>query len=117
MTEEFSVEKRGSHETRRPDIVLFVNGIPLVVIECKRPDLVTESGRAFEEAVTQTLRNQRRQIPHLYTYAQILMATSVNDTAYATTETPKKYWSIWKESARDGEGYDEAALARLVNTP
>ena len=41
VTEEFSVEKRGSHETRRPDIVCFVNGIPLVVIECKRPDLVS----------------------------------------------------------------------------
>ncbi|MEZ6193254.1 MAG: type I restriction endonuclease [Phycisphaerales bacterium] len=39
VTEEFEVERSGSHEKRRPDVVLFVNGIPLVVIECKRPDL------------------------------------------------------------------------------
>jgi type I restriction enzyme R subunit len=39
VSDEFSVERRRSSETRRPDIVLFVNGIPLVVIECKRPDL------------------------------------------------------------------------------
>ena len=36
VSDEFAVEKRGSHSTRRPDIVLFVNGIPLAVIECKR---------------------------------------------------------------------------------
>jgi len=39
VTEEFEVERSGSHETRRPDLVLFVNGIPLAVIECKRTDL------------------------------------------------------------------------------
>src|ERR1039458_346714 len=35
----FVVERTGTHQTRRPDIVLFVNGIPLTVIECKRPDI------------------------------------------------------------------------------
>jgi type I restriction enzyme R subunit len=39
VTDEFSVQRRAHNDTRRPDIVLFVNGIPLVVIECKRPDL------------------------------------------------------------------------------
>jgi len=34
VTDEFTVERRGSYNTYRPDIVLFVNGIPLVVIEC-----------------------------------------------------------------------------------
>ena len=38
VADEFEVERTASHETRRPDIVLFVNGIPLAVIECKRPD-------------------------------------------------------------------------------
>jgi type I site-specific restriction-modification system R (restriction) subunit len=33
VAEEFAVERSGSHETRRPDVVLFVNGIPLAVIE------------------------------------------------------------------------------------
>ena len=39
VTEEFAVTRTGLSETYRPDIVLFVNGIPLVVIECKRPDV------------------------------------------------------------------------------
>ena len=112
VTEEFSVEKRGSHETRRPDIVCFVNGIPLVVIECKRPDLETEEGKAFEEAVSQMLRNQRDdEIANLFIPSQLLMAISVNDAAYATTGTPKKYWSVWKETL------NEEHLKELVNVP
>ena len=39
VCDEFVLERRNSKQIRRPDIVLFVNGIPLVVIECKRPDL------------------------------------------------------------------------------
>jgi len=110
VTEEFTVEKRGSHETRRPDIVCFVNGIPLGVIECKRPDLETESGKAFEEAVSQMLRNQRDdEIPHLFAYAQLLLALSVNDAYYGTAGTPKRFWSLWKEPL------NEDVLHRTVN--
>ena len=39
VTEEFAVTRTGMADTYRPDIVLFVNGIPLVVIECKRTDI------------------------------------------------------------------------------
>jgi len=112
VTEEFAVERRGSHETRRLDIVCFVNGIPLVVIECKRPDLETESGKAFEEAVSQMLRNQRDdEIPHLFAYAQLLLALSVNDAYYGTAGTPKRFWSLWKEPL------EEEALHPAANRP
>jgi type I restriction enzyme R subunit len=93
-TEEFSVERTGSHETRRPDIVLFVNGIPLAVIECKRPDLKDP----IEEAISQHLRNQREdEIPKLFLYAQLLLAVSKNEARYATVGTPAKFWAAWKE--------------------
>ena len=39
VTEEYSVLRAKSREHYRPDIILFINGIPLVVIECKRPDI------------------------------------------------------------------------------
>lgn len=94
VTEEFAVERAGSHDTRRPDVVLFVNGIPLVVIECKRPDLKDPIG----EAVSQQIRNQQRdQIPRLFYYGQILLAVSKNEAKYATVGTPAKFWSVWKE--------------------
>ena len=63
VTEEFVVERSGSLDIRRPDIVLFVNGIPLVVIECKRPDMKDPIGRA----ISQQIRNQQQdQIPRLF---------------------------------------------------
>ena len=44
VTEEFVVERERTHQTRRPDLVCFVNGIPFAVIECKRPDLKVKDG-------------------------------------------------------------------------
>lgn len=113
VTDEFVVEKRRSEETRRPDIVVFVNGIPLVVIECKRPDLVkTDGEKGVYEAVTQHIRNQKDdEIPHLFVYSQLLLAVSKNDALYGTTFTSKKYWGLWRE-----ETDLEAELTRLVNT-
>lgn len=116
VTDEFPVERRGSYETRRPDIVLFVNGIPLVIIECKRPDLETESGKAFEEAVSQMMRNQgNEEIPHLFVYSQLLLALSVNDAYYGTTGTPKRYWGLWREQENGAPAGIEAKVARLAN--
>jgi len=115
VTDEFSVEKQGSHSARRPDIVLFVNGIPLVVIECKRPDLNLQGEKAVAEAVSQSLRNQQPgEIPHLFAYSQLLMALSGNDALYATTATPKKFWSIWREED-DVEDAGHVAINRPLD--
>ena len=44
------------------------------------------------------IRNQGKDyIPHLFKYVQIVMATNKNETKYATCNTPKKFWSVWKE--------------------
>ncbi|MBA2680354.1 MAG: HsdR family type I site-specific deoxyribonuclease, partial [Ktedonobacteraceae bacterium] len=113
VSDEFSVERRRSSETRRPDVVLFVNGIPLVVIECKRPDLEKGGDKAVSEAITQMIRNQRDdEIPGLFVFSQILLAISKNDALYATTGTPKKFWSIWAEE-RD----IEAQVHHMINQP
>ena len=111
VTDEFEVERRNSKQTRRPDIVVFVNGIPLVIIECKRPDLKD----AIKEAISQQLRNQKSdEIPELFTYSQILLALSQNQAQYATTDTPMKFWSVWKP---DEELHEEPNLQKLINTP
>ena len=64
VTEEFEVERTGSNQTCRPDVVLFVNGIPFGVIECKRPD----TKEPLKEAILQNIRNQGDEyIPRLIT--------------------------------------------------
>ncbi len=91
---EFKVARTASHETRRPDIVCWVNGIPFVVIECKRRD----EKDSLIAAVKQHLRNQEdAEIPHLYTYAPLLLALNKESGKYATTGTPEKFWADWKE--------------------
>ncbi len=99
VSDEFVVERTKSHDTARPDLVLFVNGIPLVVIECKRRDKDKAAGeKQIDIAIEQILRNQRPDyIPHLFQYAQLLLGTSVNEIRYGTVGTPKKFWSVWKE--------------------
>ncbi len=116
VTEEFSVQRAGSHEHYRPDIVLFVNGIPLVVIECKRPDIK----EPIKEAISQHLRNQQEDgIRILFAYSQILLSLSVNDAAYATTATIEKFWSKWKEQLESPEEQQQfdTALAEVKNRP
>jgi len=109
VTEEFEVEKASSHETRRPDIVLFVNGIPFAVIECKRRDLED----SIEQAISQQIRNQKSdEIPRLFIYSQLLLALSVNGAKYATVGTPAKFWSFWREREKIN-----ANLSKLINTP
>lgn len=109
VTAEFEVERTGSHETRRPDIVCFVNGIPLVVIECKRPD----AKDSLEQAMNQSIRNwQEDQIPQLFTLSQLVLALNKNDGSYATTGTPVKFWAKWREMQ------DVSATVRqVVNSP
>ncbi|MBV6391227.1 MAG: hypothetical protein KPEEDBHJ_00435 [Anaerolineales bacterium] len=114
VSDEFVVQKRRSDETRRPDIVLFVNGIPLVVIECKRPDKETGAGeKSVFEAVTQHIRNQKDdEIPHLFQYSQLLIGVSKNEALFATTAASKKYWSLWRE-----ETSIEDDVQRVINDP
>lgn len=111
VADEFVIERLGNTQTRRPDLVLFVNGIPLVAIECKRPDLRD----AVDEAISQHLRNQyREEIPHFFCLTQLLLAVSQNAAKYGTTSTPKEFWAVWKEEAAEEL---EQELYALVNKP
>ena len=96
VTEEFAVDSRDRQHNARPDIVLFINGIPFAVIECKAPHI------PVEEAVGQMIRNQQAAyIPQLFKFAQLVVATNKNAVKYATAGTPKKFWSVWKEQDAD----------------
>ncbi len=108
-TAEFSVERTRSMETARPDIVLFVNGIPLVVIECKGSDV------DVDQAISQTIRNQGEEyIPRLFIFAQLLLAINKNEAKYATVGTSKAFWSIWDEM-EDSEGDVNAIINKTLS--
>lgn len=104
VTEELEVlSTHGTHH-RSPDVVAYVNGLPLAVIEAKRPD-ATHTGQAMvDEGISQHLRNQRHdEIPQLFAYAQLLLAVNHTDGRYGTTHTPLKFWARWREEAFTNE--------------
>ena len=112
VTVEYSVERSRSTETARPDIVLFVNGIPFCVIECKAPQI------EVEQAVSQSIRNQNDDyIPKLFIYSQMVLALNKNSAMYATTGTAAKFWGVWKEPQMDNGEREFEKLAAVVNEP
>jgi type I restriction enzyme R subunit len=111
FTEELVVQNAEGTGNRIPDIVCFVNGLPLVVIEAKRPDSNKEGKSTNAEAISQHIRNQgQAEIPHLYAYSQLLLAVNGHEGLYATCGTPEKFWAKWKE-----EQIPEAEFVRLKN--
>jgi type I restriction enzyme R subunit len=106
VTAEYSVDAPKGTGTIPVDIVLFVNGIPVSVIECKSSVIDLDQG------ISQCIRNQNEDhIPKLFTYVQLVMAVNKNEGKYATVGTPKKFWSLWRELE-----LDEPALESLVNS-
>lgn len=94
VTQEFSVLRAWSNQSYRPDIVLFVNWLPLCVIECKRPDIKD----SLAQSISQHIRNQQETwIRQLYVYSQINLWINTDDGIYSTTWTPEKFWWHWRE--------------------
>ena len=82
-------------KTKRPDIVLFVNGIPFCVIELKA------SSVSLKQGISQMIGNQKKEnIPHLFKYVQLVLAGNTREVRYATTGTPAKFWAVWKEEEK-----------------
>ncbi|MDT3740737.1 MAG: HsdR family type I site-specific deoxyribonuclease [Candidatus Kapabacteria bacterium] len=111
VTSEFDVEIASGKKCRRPDIVLFINGIPFVVIECKSPHI----DNSIDEAISQMIRNQRNdEISNLFIYSQILLAINKNECRYGTTGTDSKFWAVWKE--KDDKVEFEKQVSEIINS-
>jgi type I restriction enzyme R subunit len=99
VTEEYSVIRQVTSEfdkTRRPDLVLFINGIPFAVIELKKSSINAEQG------ISQMIRNQGNdEIPQLFKYVQLTLAGNNSHPQYATTGTPAKFYAVWEEDNQE----------------
>ena len=113
---EFEVTRARRTDSYIPDLVLFVNGIPLGVIEGKalRVDVA--------QAISQHLRNQSPDgITALFATAQILGAVNIRDARYGTVSTAAKFWGTWRDdpdedaAARAAVGPEPSAQDRLLH--
>ncbi len=94
---------------KRPDIVLYVNGIALGVLELKRSIVSVSQG------IRQNLDSQKKTfIKRFYTTVQLVMAGSDTEgLRYSVIETPEKYWLRWKESEAHQQAGDNPLLREL----
>ena len=111
-TAEFKVERVGYDKHYLPDIVLFVNGIPLVVIECKRSAYTQVKKKPIELAIDQLSDYQGRDgIPQLFLYSQLLLALARDKARCGTTGTLRQFWAAWQEDRLDD------TIRKLMETP
>jgi type I restriction enzyme R subunit len=99
----------GPH-TKRPDVVLYVNGIAIAVLELKRSKV------AVAEGIRQTIGNQKPEfIRQFFTTVQFVMAgNDVEGLRYAVIDTPEKYWLEWREPS-DIEDPLDRALSQMCS--
>lgn len=93
------------------DLVLFVNGIPLVVIECKSPDVRDPLGKAVRDLRAYTGRpvgddtrsgaGALRGVPHLFAPAQLLVAADGTDAALGTYSSSEEHYALWRSTSSD----------------
>jgi len=105
------VTLKGNHE-RRPDLILYVNGIAIGLIELK------SSRVSIGDGIRQSLSNQKSEFNEWF-FSTIQFIFAGNDTEglrYGTIGTPEKYFLSWKEDESDDEGYKlDKYLKRLCN--
>jgi type I restriction enzyme R subunit len=101
---------KGPHHTRRPDIVLFVNGLPLVLIELKNPaDVNADLGKAFEQ-----LQTYKAQIPDVFQFNELLVISDGTQARLGTLTSPRERFLQWRTI--DGHSLDPLGTFRELET-
>ena len=83
---------KGPHKTRRPDIILFVNGLPLVLLELKNPaDENANIWKAFDQIET-----YKEQIPDVFLYNEVLVISDGTDALMGSLSANAERFMAWR---------------------
>ncbi|RID97394.1 type I restriction endonuclease subunit R [Simplicispira hankyongi] len=83
---------KGPHKTRRPDIILFVNGLPLVLLELKNPaDENANIWKAFDQIET-----YKEQIPDVFQYNEVLVISDGTDALMGSLSANAERFMAWR---------------------
>lgn len=98
----------GPKENIKPDLIVFVNGLPVATIECKSPTI----NEPIEKGITQLLRYQDKEIgaPQLFYYNQILVSTCGQAAKCSTIGAARRHFHAW----RDPWPYTEEKIAKVL---
>ncbi|MCK7612363.1 type I restriction endonuclease subunit R [Roseibium sediminicola] len=110
------VTVKGPRQEIVPDIILYVNGIPLVVIECKSPALSDPIGEALRQFRRYEGREEFQGLgaPRLFEVSQLSLALARDVAKSGTTATPPRFWADWRDPYPMSS---DALSSRLGRTP
>lgn len=100
---------RGRYQWRRPDVLIFVNGLPLVFIELKN------SVVKVEEAYNDNLKNYLRDIPNLFAFNQICVLSNGLETRLGAFKAPYNHFFEWLRVESERERPDREAIRNAEN--
>lgn len=87
---QFSI--KGPHHTRRPDIILFVNGLPLVLLELKNPaDEAADIWKAYDQ-----IQTYKEQIPDVFQYNELLVISDGTDARFGSLSSNSERFMQWR---------------------
>jgi type I restriction enzyme R subunit len=87
----------GEYGTKRPDLVGFVNGLPVLLFELKK------TGRSVKDALQDNISDYKDTIPQLFWYNQIIVLSNGADTRVGTLTTPWERYGEWKKISDEAE--------------
>ena len=95
---QFTVSYKGGTKERRPDVLLFVNGIPVCIVELKNP---ADPGATIEDAYDQIHVRYKRDIPHLMKYCALSCISDGSNTRLGTTYSEYVHYYAWKKTENE----------------
>jgi len=98
VVNQFTIQ--GIENIRRPDVVVFVNGIPLVVFELKSP---TSADGTIKSAYKQLMKTYKQDIPDIFKYNQILVVSDLVEARHGTLTAPWEWFKTWKGIESENE--------------
>lgn len=111
---QFIVSYNAGQKTRRPDVILFINGIPVLIVELKNP---ADSNATIADAYDQIHIRYKRDIPHLMKYCALSCISDASNSRLGTTYTPYIHYYAWKkvENEDDTAKMGIPELITLIN--
>jgi type I restriction enzyme, R subunit len=87
----------GDYGNKRPDLVGFINGLPVLLFELKKP------ARPVEEAFRSNINDYKDTIPQLFWYNQFIFLSNGSDTKVGTLSSPWEFYTEWKKISDEEE--------------
>lgn len=107
IVSQLSIEYLSSTGKRRPDLLLYLNGLPLVMIELKRPDIKVKTG------YDKNLQDYRRDIPQLFYYNLFVAISNGHQTRLGSFIAPWEHFFTWAKLKDNVEDKHQDNLALI----